>query len=112
MLKNKVRPGHETSVDLLNSRPVVSVDWLLMGKGAMLRAGAANAATPAFARQQVVRGDKVVVVTATDKGQENAVLVPIAAPAGYLLAHNETACMQQFGNYKIPVFERGAEECN
>jgi len=106
VLKNEVRPGYETIVDLLASFPEVSADWLLMGQGPMLRADATDAAKPALTQHQVVRGDKVVV-TVDDKGIENTVLVPIPAQAEYSLAHNEAVYMQQFGTYKIPGFERG-----
>lgn len=107
VLKNEVRPGYETIVDLLASFPEVSADWLLMGQGPMLRADATDAAKPALTQHQVVRGDKVIVVTVDDKGVENTVLVPIPAQAEYSLAHNEAVYMQQFGTYKIPGFERG-----
>ncbi|MDO7848674.1 S24 family peptidase [Hymenobacter sp. M29] len=106
LLKNEVRPGYETIVDLLASFPELSADWLLTGAGPMLR-GATDEAKPAISLQQVVRGDKVVVVTVDDKGNENTVLVPIPAQAGYSLAHNEAVYLQQFGTYKIPGFERG-----
>ena len=106
VLKNEVRPGYETIVDLLASFPEVSADWLLMGQGPMLRAGATDAAKPVLAQYQVVRGDKVVV-TVDDKGIENTVLVPIPAQAGYSVSHNEATYLQQFGTYKIPGFERG-----
>ncbi|ALW86890.1 hypothetical protein AUC43_18485 [Hymenobacter sedentarius] len=73
----------------------------------MTRGEATDAPNRSLALQQVVRGDKVVVVTVDDKGIENTVLVPIPAQAGYSLAHNEAVYMQQFGTYKIPGFERG-----
>ena len=107
VLKNEVRPGYETIVDLLASFPDVSADWLLMGQGAMLRAGAADAAKPAATLRQVVRGGKVLVVTVDDKGNENTVLVPIPAQAGYSMSHNEAIYLQQLTNYRIPGFERG-----
>jgi phage repressor protein C with HTH and peptisase S24 domain len=106
LLKNEVRPGYDTIVDLLASFPELSADWLLTGAGPMLR-GATDEAKPATSLHQVVRGDKVVVVTVDDKGNENTVLVPIPAQAGYSLAHNEAVYLQQFGTYKIPGFERG-----
>jgi hypothetical protein len=108
VLKNEVRPGYETIVDLLAAFPEVSADWLLMGQGPMLRAGVAtDAAKPSLKLHQVLRGDKVVVVTVDDKGVENTVLVPIPAQAGYSVSHNEAVYLQQFGTYKIPGFERG-----
>ena len=107
MLKNEVRPGYETIVDLLASFPEVSADWLLMGHGAMLRADATDSAKPAATLQLVMRVDKVAMVTVDDKGVENTVLVPIPAQAGYSMAHNEAVYLQQFGTYKIPGFELG-----
>jgi phage repressor protein C with HTH and peptisase S24 domain len=106
LLKNEVRPGYETIVDLLVSFPELSADWLLTGAGPMLR-GVTDEAKPATSLQQVVRGDKVIVVTVDDKGNENTVLVPIPAQAGYSMSHNEAVYLQQFGTYKIPGFERG-----
>ena len=106
LMKNEVRPGYETIVDLLAAFPDLSADWLLTGTGAMLRS-ASDEVKPAASLHQVVRGDKVVVVTVDDKGNENTVLVPIPAQAGYSLAHNEAVYLQQFGTYKIPGFERG-----
>ena len=49
----------------------------------------------------------VIQATVDDKGNENMMLVPIPAQAGYSLAHNEAVNLQQFGTCKIPGFERG-----
>jgi len=100
-------PGFETLVEFLKVWPDLSPDWLLLGNGPMIRGEAADAPSRSLTLQQVVRGDKVVVVTVDDKGNENTVLVPIPAQAGYSLAHNEAVYMRQFGTYKIPGFERG-----
>lgn len=100
-------PGFETLVEFLSLWPDLSPDWLLLGKGPMVRGGATDSPSQSVSLQQVVRGDKVVVVTVDDKGKENTVLVPIPAQAGYSLAHNEAVYLQQFGTYKIPGFERG-----
>lgn len=100
-------PGFETLVEFLKVWPDLSPDWLLLGNGPMARGEAADAPNRSLSLQQVVRGDKVVVVTVDDKGNENTVLVPIPAQAGYSMAHNEAVYLQQFGTYKIPGFERG-----
>ena len=100
-------PGFETLVEFLKAWPDLSPDWLILGQGPMVRDGATDAPKQSVSLHQVVRGDKVVVVTVDDKGNENTVLVPIPAQAGYSLAHNEAVFLQQFGTYKIPGFERG-----
>ena len=100
-------PGFDTLVEFLKAWPDLSPDWLILGQGAMVRGGATDAPKHSLTLHQAVRGDKVVVVTVDDKGNENTVLVPIPAQAGYSLAHNEAVYLKQFGTYKIPGFERG-----
>jgi repressor LexA len=108
VLSGEVRPSYETLVDLLAEFPDASPDWLLMGKGPMLRAAAkADAAPKPAVLQQIVRGDKVVVVTVDEKGKENTVFVPIPAQAGYAVSHNEAVFVRQLSNFKIPGFDRG-----
>ena len=99
-------PGFDTLAEFFTLWPDLSPDWLILGNGPMVR-GEADTPTRTATLQQVVRGDKVVVVTVDDKGKENTVLVPIPAQAGYSMSHNEAVYLQQFGTYKIPGFERG-----
>ncbi|OON65492.1 helix-turn-helix transcriptional regulator [Hymenobacter sp. CRA2] len=98
-------PSFGTLTDILEQWPEVSADWLVLGKGPMLRGGATDAAASVLMQQ--VRGDKVVVVTVDDKGKENTVFVPIPAQAGYSLQHNEAVYFQHLDNYRLPGFERG-----
>lgn len=113
VLSGEVRPSYETLVDLLAEFPEASPDWLLMGRGPMLRAATTADTTPADAAptpavlQQVIRGDKVMVVTVDDKGKENTVFVPIPAQAGYAISHSEAVFVRQLSNFKIPGFDRG-----
>ncbi len=107
LLKGGVKPGFDTLTKLFEVWPELSADWLMMGKGPMVRGGAADApGAPALVRQ-AVRGDKVVVVTVDDKGRENTVFVPIPAQAGYTVQHNEAVYLQQLNNYRVPGFDRG-----
>ena len=99
-------PSFPTLVDMLRVFPAVSADWLVLGKGEMLRA-ASDEAPKHLNLQHAVRGDNLVTVTVDEKGNENTVLVPIPAQAGYSVAHNEAVYLQQLSNYRIPGFERG-----
>jgi phage repressor protein C with HTH and peptisase S24 domain len=110
ILNGTAAPGYSTLTEMLDKWPDVSAEWLLMGRGEMLRAGAAADKVSArpMVLQQLVKGDRVVVVTVDEQGNENTVLVPIPAQAGYALAHNEAVYVEQLSNYKIPGFERGA----
>ena len=110
ILNGVAAPGYSTLTDILDKWPDLSADWLLMGRGEMLRAGALTdvAPTQPVTTQQVIRGAKVVVVTVDDQGRENTVFVPIPAQAGYTAGHNEAMHIQQLSNFKIPGFDRGA----
>lgn len=109
ILNGVAAPGYSTLTDILDKWPDLSADWLLMGRGEMLRAGAMADVAPArpVTVQQMIRGDKVVVVTVDDQGRENTVFVPIPAQAGYTVGHNEAVYIQQLSNFKIPGFDRG-----
>jgi hypothetical protein len=107
ILQGTAAPNYATLTDILAKWPDVSAEWLMMGRGAMLRGNIDDALSPAHTLRQEVRGDKVVVVTVDDKGTENTVLVPIPAQAGYSVQHNEAVYLQQLNNYRVPGFERG-----
>ena len=98
-------PSFPTLVDFLTHWPEVSADWLMLGKGPMLREAATDAPKSSAGVHQEVRGDRVVTVD--DKGRENTVFVPIPAQAGYSLGHNEALYLQHLSNYRVPGFERG-----
>lgn len=101
-------PSLPTLVDFQRLWPDMSLDWLVLGEGPMLRAGAgADVAPKTMVLQQLIRSDKVVVVTVDDQGIENTVLVPIPAQAGYSVAHNEAVYLRELSAYRVPGFERG-----
>ncbi|MBR7951616.1 LexA family transcriptional regulator [Microvirga sp. STR05] len=96
-------PSFGTLTDILEEFPEVSSDWMVLGRGPMLR-GATDAAPMQL---QKTRGGKVSVVTVDDRGNENTVFVPIPAQAGYTVQHNEAVYFEQLDNYRLPGFERG-----
>jgi phage repressor protein C with HTH and peptisase S24 domain len=94
---------------LLEKWPDVSAEWLLMGRGPMLRAEAtpSKAAAPATSRLPVVNSGQVVTITVDKDGDDNTELVPVHAQAGYALQHNEAVFVKDLPRYRVPRFERG-----
>ncbi|MDJ0367350.1 S24 family peptidase [Hymenobacter sp. H14-R3] len=98
--------------------PAVSSDWLLLGQGAMLREGAraasagdevASTKVVAPAKYETSHSDalKVLTVTVDKNGEENTVLFPREAQAGYPSRMNDAVYLQDMTPYHIPGFEGG-----
>ena len=104
-------PSLPTLVDFLKKWPAVSPEWLVLGEGPMLRAGAAaTPAGPAVAaagRAPVVNSGQVVAITVDKDGDDNTELVPINAQAGYALQHNEAVFVQDLPRYRLPPLRTG-----
>ncbi|WP_240635432.1 S24 family peptidase [Hymenobacter rigui] len=100
---NGSAPSFGTLTDILEEFPEVSTDWLVLGRGPMLRG--TDEKPPQLLQQ--VRGENVVVVTVDGAGNENTVFVPIPAQAGYSVQHNEAVYYQQLDQYRLPGFEKG-----
>lgn len=111
-------PSYPTLVDFLKAFPAVSSDWLLLGEGAMLREGAKAASTKSEAGPTKVAaavksnfgddtGLRVLTVTVDKNGEENTVLFPREAQAGYPSRMNDAVYLQDMTPYHIPGFEGG-----
>ena len=84
------KPGFDTLTQMLEVWPELLADWLVMGRGPMVR----GEQTPAPASKPA--GDwtnwgnfQVLTVTVDGDKNENMLLVPLTAQAGYPLLHNE-----------------------
>lgn len=107
------KPGYDSLVELLATWPEISGDWLLLGRGPMLRADApaAPAAAPpakaATVPQRGVSSGQVLMITVDRTGQENTLLVPMTAQAGYRHSYNEEAYLKDMVPYHLPGFGDG-----
>ena len=99
-------PSLPTLVDFQRKWPELSLDWLVLGEGPMLRGSVAVCKPESFG-SGVVNSGKVLAVTVGLDGQENTELVPVNAQAGYTLQHNEAVFVRELPKYRIPRFERG-----
>lgn len=115
VLSGDVKPGYETLVEILTMFPSTSAEWLLMGKGPMLRgagevpmtSGNIMTARPTAPAERGLTSGQVLAVTVDRLGNENTLLVPIRAQAGYQRAYNEPVYLQNMIPYHIPGFENG-----
>ena len=109
-LSGDFKPGYDSLVEILATWPEISGDWLLMGRGPMLRAGVAGAEgvmppKSAALAQRGLGSGQVVLVTVDRVGKENTGMVTAQAQAGYARAHTETGTFQDMKAYHVPGFE-------
>ena len=98
--KNRLsQPGGDMIVKILTSYPEISTDWLVMGKGEMIRA---QENTP-----QQFQEELPIAHQASDNTQEGIPLIPLSAMAGAFTG--ETSVMEyECERYVIPDF-KGAD---
>jgi repressor LexA len=117
VLSGDVKPSYETTTDLLSAFPEVSAEWLLMGKGPMLRSAQPDSIVqadpielprPAMQLQRAVFSNaQIHTVTVDRTGNETTMLVPLAVQAGYPTLCNEAVYLQDMKSYELPGFEFG-----
>ena len=117
VLSGDVKPSYETTTDLLSAFPEVSAEWLLMGKGPMLRSAQPEPSAqadpielpkPAMQLQRAVFSNaQIHTVTVDRTGNESKMLVPLAVQAGYPTLCNEAVYLQDMKSYELPGFEYG-----
>lgn len=106
-------PSFPTLVEFLDKWPDVSTEWLVQGRGQMLRGetgGAAPSVPQAVAAGKglpAINSGKVLTITVDRQGNENTELVPVQAQAGYGLQYNEAVYLSDLPKYRIPGFEHG-----
>ena len=110
-------PSLPTLVDFQRKWPELSLDWLVLGEGSILRGQTGGAAatsdravsgrTASAKGLPVVNGGKVLAITVDKDGNDNLELVPIHAQAGYAVQHNEAVFVQDLPRYRVPGFEHG-----
>lgn len=99
--KNRLsQPGGDMIVKILTSYPEISTDWLVMGKGEMIR-------TQENTPHQQFKEELPIAHQASDNTQEGIPLIPLSAMAGAFTG--ETSVMEyECERYVIPDF-KGAD---
>jgi phage repressor protein C with HTH and peptisase S24 domain len=110
-LAGDFKPGYDSLVELLATWPEISGDWLLLGRGPMLRTEASAPESPpakaATVPQRGVTSGQVLMITVDRTGKENTLLVPMTAQAGYRHSYNEEAYLKDMVPYHLPGFGDG-----
>ena len=96
-VRKLIRPGESFGIEpvmaILNSIPEISAEWLITGKGSMLKADKSKESLP--------------VASPTDNPEEGIPLIPVSAMAG-ALSGEQTVLEYECDRYVVPVF-RGAD---
>ncbi|WP_345226601.1 S24 family peptidase [Hymenobacter koreensis] len=101
-MQNKSKPGYETLMDILDNYPDLRAEWLMRGDEPMLRS--AEASAPA-AKQRDEYDGLPYAVTVDENGEERISIVTPKAEAGYLVARNMEAVMQNLDTISIPGYK-------
>lgn len=115
LIANEVKPSYDTMLDLMKTWPTVSPDWLLKGEGPMHRgdsdgkpagAGQQNSATIPLKRSTADAGRMPAVIAVNpDNDEEEILVVPIKAQAGYFRSGKDTDVLREHGTLKLPGFD-------
>ena len=113
LLNGESRPSFESLVQILGQWPEVSADWLLLGRGPMLRAGtgaaasAAVAARPAPTEALVLSDERRQELLAQLTPKDNILHFSLRAQAGYAHVTNLDDLLDEVTAFSLPMFTRG-----
>lgn len=101
-------PSYEIITDIVNKFEDISAEWLLTGKGEMLKSTYPDISTHGLHLITEPDEQKVPkVVTVDSTGKDNIVLVPVKAAAGYLAGYGDANFIQKLPVYKLPNIQHG-----
>lgn len=113
LLNGESRPSFESMVQILGQWPEVSADWLLLGRGPMLRnvagtsgtgvVGAAPAQTEALVLSDERRQELLAQITPKD----NILHFSLRAQAGYTQITSLEDLLDEVTAFSLPMFTRG-----
>ncbi len=107
LLSGDAKPGFDTLTQMLEVWPDLSADWLVMGRGPMVHDGSKAKSEKSNATGGGLNNWQVLTITVDRDGEENTLLVPLAAQAGYPSLCNEAVYLSDMKPYHLPGFERG-----
>lgn len=101
LVQNKSKPGYETLMDILNKYPELRAEWLMRGQEPMLLSDEAPTLTPKSPEEY---NGMPYAVTVDENGDERISIVSTKAQAGYLLARDVDATMQDLETISVPGY--------
>ena len=115
LIANEVKPSYDTLLDLMGAWPDISPDWLLRGEGPMLRnsplapveTAASKQNEAMLAKNWALDAGRVPAVIAVnpDSNEEEILVVPIKAQAGYFRSGKDKDVLREYGTLKLPGFD-------
>lgn len=110
ILSQKSGLSEENTLRFLSAYPEINAEWLLTGKGEMLKSEVKNEVVPVeiIAPVKVEGRDlmpKVVVVD--DADNDRIPLVPVQAQAGYLTNYGDPEYIEKLPTYSVPTLNNG-----
>lgn len=94
-------PSADVFVEISTKYPDVNLDWLLTGKGEMLKSN------NSLVLSNNIESKVPQVVTVNPHQKDNIVLVPVRAQAGYLTGYNDPAFIEKLPTYSLPGIQNG-----
>lgn len=115
LLNGESRPSFESLVQILGQWPEVSADWLLMGRGPMLRPGTTSDDTAKALPEPVSSSSEVLVLSDERRQELLAQLTPkdnilhfsLRAQAGYTQITSLDDLLDEVTAFSLPMFARG-----
>jgi len=96
---------------ILEKYPKLNVEWLITGKGEMLKSGGALVSLPPveIIKPIKVEGRSLVpkVIVVDDRDNDRIPLVPVRAQAGYLNGYDDERFIEQLPTYSLPTMQNG-----
>ena len=109
--KNNKSIGSDKIENILYSFPELNTEWLLTGKGDMLKDEAIKGTPVEVVAPIKVEGKslmpKVIVLKDEDDEKERIPLVPIMAQAGYLKGYDDPKYIRKLPMYNLPGMRNG-----
>lgn len=85
----------------------VNINWLLTGDGSMFIEKQHLQTTNAFFEPLPIYAQLPKVIVADAEGNENVIMVPHYAQAGYLDGYGDTSFLEQLPTYRLPKLSNG-----
>ncbi|UAB85012.1 transcriptional regulator [Zunongwangia sp. SCSIO 43204] len=101
-LKGRRTPNAEALAVIKQKFDNIDLNWLITGEGEMEEKMVLKETTPDYSL-----GNMPNVITVDHQGNENILMVPVPAQAGYLHGYEDPQYLQQLPAYRLPKLSNG-----
>ena len=98
----------ENLVSLTEKYPVLSIEWLVSGKGSMIKSYSTKEIKVLPVKEaETLYSRHPKVITVNSDGRDNVVLVPVKAAAGYLNGYGDPEFLETLPTFNLPNIQNG-----